>query len=406
MAAAKKAEPSGKPPPDVAAILELLNEIKRELSADATETPPPVALAYVEPVPVQKPITPVPPAVVPPLQAAAPEPPRIEPVKPEAAKPVPPKPAPESAAVPGTRPFLAPPALLPDSGPAAPAAVPPAAKTRPRIGMGITLAIVYVVIFAAAGLVISRWMHSKGVQVAEQAVPASGPAAAGDGNDIAALPGPTAPDAQPVAPPAPAPSETAQAPVVTAPAPPPPATPPREAVKTPEPVTPPVAASPAIEAPVVAAAVPAKPSPQPAAQTAPPPAAVTPSPPVMAAPTVAAPAANIAVATLTPPGSGAANRTAPSAPDAADTEALRTQGDNSLRQGDVSTARLFYQRAAEAGDGEAALLLGHTYNPAFLAQLGVRGLRGDLAQATIWYRRAADLGDKDADIALRSLPTH
>jgi TPR repeat protein len=107
------------------------------------------------------------------------------------------------------------------------------------------------------------------------------------------------------------------------------------------------------------------------------------------------------VASLSPPRTGG---TAPPAANVADAQALRAQGDESLRQGDISTARLLYQRAAEAGDGEAALLLGHTYNPAFLSQLGVRGLRGDLAQAALWYRRARDLGDKDADIALRSLP--
>src|SRR5580692_1500783 len=100
MAAANKADPSGKPPPDVAAILELLNEIKRELTADATEAPPPPARVLAEPAPVQKPATPIPPVVAPPVQVAAPEPPKIEPAKPEAAKPVPPKPAADPVPVP------------------------------------------------------------------------------------------------------------------------------------------------------------------------------------------------------------------------------------------------------------------------------------------------------------------
>lgn len=72
-------------------------------------------------------------------------------------------------------------------------------------------------------------------------------------------------------------------------------------------------------------------------------------------------------------------------------------------QGDVASARLFYERAADAGDARAALLLGGTYDPAFLEQLGAQGMRGDAAQAAAWYRRARELGDAEAAERLKAM---
>jgi TPR repeat protein len=83
--------------------------------------------------------------------------------------------------------------------------------------------------------------------------------------------------------------------------------------------------------------------------------------------------------------------------------ALETRGDAFLRAGDIASARLFYERAADAGDSAAALRLGATFDPNFLGRAGVRGNPGDPAQAASWYRRARDLGDAAAAERLKNL---
>ena len=82
---------------------------------------------------------------------------------------------------------------------------------------------------------------------------------------------------------------------------------------------------------------------------------------------------------------------------------LVTRGDEFLSAGDIASARLFYERAADAGDSAAALRLGATFDPNFLGRVGVRGNAGDPAQAASWYRRARDLGDAAAAERLKSL---
>ena len=77
---------------------------------------------------------------------------------------------------------------------------------------------------------------------------------------------------------------------------------------------------------------------------------------------------------------------------AAEIGALLARGDAVLRTGDIASARLFYERAAEAGDGQAALRAGATFDPAFLASLGLRSMQGDPATARWWYARAHQLG--------------
>jgi TPR repeat protein len=88
---------------------------------------------------------------------------------------------------------------------------------------------------------------------------------------------------------------------------------------------------------------------------------------------------------------------------AADIAALVTRGDAFLSAGDFASARLFYERAADAGDSAAALRLGATFDPNFLGRVGVRGNPGDPAQAASWYRRARDLGDAAAAERLKDL---
>ena len=88
---------------------------------------------------------------------------------------------------------------------------------------------------------------------------------------------------------------------------------------------------------------------------------------------------------------------------AAEIAALVTRGDAFLSAGDIVSARLFYERAADGGDGGAALRLGATFDPGFLSRTGVRGAPGDPSRATSWYRRAVDLGNPAAQEHLKNL---
>ena len=83
--------------------------------------------------------------------------------------------------------------------------------------------------------------------------------------------------------------------------------------------------------------------------------------------------------------------------------ALVARGDRFLKAGDIASARLFYQRAAEAGDGHAALFLGATYDPNILARAGLRAVDADAHQAVAWYLRARELGETDAGPRLEAL---
>jgi hypothetical protein len=84
---------------------------------------------------------------------------------------------------------------------------------------------------------------------------------------------------------------------------------------------------------------------------------------------------------------------------------LLQHGDALLRNGDVASARLFYERAAGAGDGRAALRLGATFDAEFLGRLGLGKLQANPAEARSWYSRARDLGAVDVKRQLNSLET-
>ncbi|MBX6375692.1 MAG: hypothetical protein IRZ13_15850 [Acetobacteraceae bacterium] len=84
-------------------------------------------------------------------------------------------------------------------------------------------------------------------------------------------------------------------------------------------------------------------------------------------------------------------------------QALIRRGDEMLALGDVSAARLLYERAANAGSASAAVAAGRTYDPAVLRVIGALEIRPDPAAAAAWYRRAAALGDPAATAMLRRL---
>lgn len=83
--------------------------------------------------------------------------------------------------------------------------------------------------------------------------------------------------------------------------------------------------------------------------------------------------------------------------------ALIERGRLLIRNGDIASARLMFERAADGGSGRAALLLGETYDPDVLVSLGVLGAKGDPAKARRWYTRASELGMPMAAERLRAL---
>ena len=85
---------------------------------------------------------------------------------------------------------------------------------------------------------------------------------------------------------------------------------------------------------------------------------------------------------------------------AEDVAALVARGDALFGNGDIVSARLFYNRAAEEGDVQAVLRLGMTYDPAFLARARMNGAYSDAEAAAQWYRQALALGAADAHILL------
>ena len=98
------------------------------------------------------------------------------------------------------------------------------------------------------------------------------------------------------------------------------------------------------------------------------------------------------------------------------TKAQHRQGDTSelalmmktgaefMANGDISSARLLYRRAAEAGEAMAAFALAETYDPLMLRKLTPKGgIRPDIGLAQSWYEKAKDLGSTAAPERLERL---
>jgi hypothetical protein len=75
---------------------------------------------------------------------------------------------------------------------------------------------------------------------------------------------------------------------------------------------------------------------------------------------------------------------------------LLSRGNAMLALGDISAARLLYERATALGSAGAATRLGNTYDADFLASIQAKGIVADQAAAIAWYRKAAALGDTEA----------
>ena len=78
------------------------------------------------------------------------------------------------------------------------------------------------------------------------------------------------------------------------------------------------------------------------------------------------------------------------------------RGNEQLAMGDVSAARILFERAAESGNAQGAFRLGRTYDALFLPPADASTL-ANRSEARVWYTRAASLGDRDAAARLRDL---
>jgi hypothetical protein len=67
-----------------------------------------------------------------------------------------------------------------------------------------------------------------------------------------------------------------------------------------------------------------------------------------------------------------------------------------LKNGDTVSARLLLKQSANAGNAQAALELGMTFDPAFVKKWNVPGFAPDVAQAREWYGKAIKLGSTEA----------
>lgn len=92
-------------------------------------------------------------------------------------------------------------------------------------------------------------------------------------------------------------------------------------------------------------------------------------------------------------------------PSADDIRALQSRGDALLNAGEIAAARPLLERAALAGDATAALRLGQSYDPGYLAGAGLRPAAGNLGLAIFWYRRSQELGNGTAAFLARKLET-
>jgi hypothetical protein len=82
--------------------------------------------------------------------------------------------------------------------------------------------------------------------------------------------------------------------------------------------------------------------------------------------------------------------------DADELAALVKRARGLIAIGDIAPARLLLERAADAQEAGAALLLAQTYDPAVLGKPDARSIMPDPATARGWYEKAAKLGSRDA----------
>jgi hypothetical protein len=115
----------------------------------------------------------------------------------------------------------------------------------------------------------------------------------------------------------------------------------------------------------------------------------------------AAPPAPSAAAQAAPPAAAPAPPVRRLSPDELGT--LLKRANSLLTIGDIAAARLLLERAADAQEADAALLLARTYDPLVLGTKDARSITPDPALARIWYRRAVELGSQHAQQRLTQM---
>jgi hypothetical protein len=133
--------------------------------------------------------------------------------------------------------------------------------------------------------------------------------------------------------------------------------------------------------------------------------AVQTRPPVAPPPAAAAPLAAVSPVAVVP----AANAAVSPAPqvrrmDREELANLMERARGFLNTGDLSSARLLLERAADGQDANAALMLAQTYDPGVLGAQDIRNIVPEPVKARAWYRKAAQLGSADAQRRLAQLP--
>jgi TPR repeat protein len=109
-----------------------------------------------------------------------------------------------------------------------------------------------------------------------------------------------------------------------------------------------------------------------------------------------------------PPAAAAAPPPPPPPPpprrlDADELAALLKRARSLIAIGDIAPARLLLERAADAQEASAALLLAQTYDPAVLGTPDMRSITPDPATARGWYQKAARFGSLEAQQRLAQM---
>lgn len=112
----------------------------------------------------------------------------------------------------------------------------------------------------------------------------------------------------------------------------------------------------------------------------------------------------VRLAAISPaPAAAPAARVATPQPLSPEMQELVQRGHALMEIGDLASARLFYERAAEAGSADAALAMAKSYDPIYFEEQDVHGLPPNPERALQWYEKAAGLGSAEATSRLSAL---
>jgi hypothetical protein len=136
----------------------------------------------------------------------------------------------------------------------------------------------------------------------------------------------------------------------------------------------------------------------PAAASAPVATAPVTAAPAAPPPAASAPLAAVAPVAVVPPAAPQVRRMDPD-----ELANLMQRAKRFVAAGDLPAARLLLERAADAQEAEAALMLAQTYDPDVVGAQDVRNIIAEPAKARAWYQKAAQLGSTDAQRRLAQL---